>query len=184
MRRVSGGGFTGQLFGEAGSGPALAQGALLKIEGPVGQFIYRAGQRAGADDRRRHRLRAAEVDAAPRAGDRHPRDIHLYWGARHARDLYEEALVLEWVQRYPQLRFTAVLSEAPAAEAAHQRTGFVHEAVLADHPILAGMQVYAAGPPAMIEAIRATFPGRGLPPDQLYFDSFDYAPDSLRRQAL
>ena len=46
------------------------------------------------------------------------------------------------------------------------------------------MQVYAAGPPAMIEAIRASFPSRGLPAEQLYFDSFDYAPDSLRRQGL
>ncbi len=77
-----------------------------------------------------------------------------------------------------------MLSEASAPEAAHQRTGFVHDAVLADHATLANMQVYAAGPPAMIEAIRASFPNRGLPAEQLYFDSFDYAPDSLRRPAL
>jgi CDP-4-dehydro-6-deoxyglucose reductase len=107
------------------------------------------------------------------------RDIHLYWGARHARDLYEESLVLEWVRRHPRLRFTAVLSQASAAEAAHQRTGWVHEAVLADHPSLSGADVYAAGPPAMIEAIRASFSSHGLAPERLYFDSFDYAPDTL-----
>jgi CDP-4-dehydro-6-deoxyglucose reductase, E3 len=59
----------------------------------------------------------------------------------------------------------------------------VHEAVLADHADLASFEVYAAGPPAMIEAIRASFPRHGLPPGRLYFDSFDYAPDSAQRQA-
>jgi len=33
----------------------------------------------------------------------------------------------------------------------------------------------------MIEAIRASFPRHGLPAERLYFDSFDYAPDSGRR---
>jgi hypothetical protein len=32
----------------------------------------------------------------------------------------------------------------------------------------------------MIEAIRATFPARGLPPERLHFDSFDYAPDTVQ----
>jgi hypothetical protein len=33
----------------------------------------------------------------------------------------------------------------------------------------------------MIEAIRASFPRHGLPAERLYFDSFDYAPDSGQR---
>ena len=33
----------------------------------------------------------------------------------------------------------------------------------------------------MIEAMRASFPGQGLAPERLYFDSFDYAPDALPR---
>jgi CDP-4-dehydro-6-deoxyglucose reductase len=52
--------------------------------------------------------------------------------------------------------------------------------VLQDYPDLAGFEVYAAGPPAMIEAIRAGFQTHGLDPARLYFDSFDYAPDSRR----
>ena len=74
-----------------------------------------------------------------------------------------------------------MLSEATVAEAAHHRGGLVHEAVLADHPDLSGFEAYAAGPPAMIEAMRASFPLHGLPVEHLYFDSFDYAPDSRRR---
>src|SRR6202043_291508 len=46
VRRVPGGGFTERLFGPAGvpaAGDPLTDGALLRIEGPVGQFIYRRG---------------------------------------------------------------------------------------------------------------------------------------------
>jgi len=46
----------------------------------------------------------------------------------------------------------------------------VHEAVLADYPDLSPFDVYAAGPPALIEAVRAKFP-------RVFFDSFDYASD-------
>jgi hypothetical protein len=34
----------------------------------------------------------------------------------------------------------------------------------------------------MIEALRASFPRHGLPAERLYFDSFDYAPDSAPRR--
>ena len=197
VRRVSGGGFTERLFGHdaaggsarapslgaaAASGP-LGAGALLRIEGPVGQFLYRDG--AG-----RALMVAGGTGFAPlKSMLRHVletgirRDIHFYWGARHVRDLYEEPLVLEWVRRHTQLTFTAVLSEATALEAAHHRVGWVHEAVLADYPDLERFEVYAAGPPAMIEAMRASFPRHGLPPERLYFDSFDYAPDAAQRAA-
>jgi len=185
VRRVAGGGFSERLFGPAAAGaPAdgpLTLGSLLRIEGPVGQFVYR-------DDTGAALMVAGGTGFAPlKSMLRHvlengnSRDIHLYWGARHTQDLYEEARVLEWVRAHPRLRFTAVLSEATAAEAAHHRVGFVHDAVLADYPDLAAFEVYAAGPPAMIEAMRAAFPRHGLPAGRLYFDSFDYAPDSRRR---
>jgi CDP-4-dehydro-6-deoxyglucose reductase, E3 len=180
VRRVTGGGFTERLFAAPGTPGALGVGSLLRIEGPMGQFVFRDGTLPVL-------MIAGGTGFAPlksmlrqllETGVR--RDIHFYWGARHERDLYQQALVLEWVRQYPQLRFTAVLSAASAAEAAHHRVGWVHEAVLADHPDLGGFEVYAAGPPAMIEAVRAAFPQHGLPPARLYFDSFDYAPDSRR----
>ncbi|HXY77163.1 MAG TPA: 2Fe-2S iron-sulfur cluster-binding protein [Steroidobacteraceae bacterium] len=181
VRRVSGGGFTERLFGAATA--PLGEGALLRIEGPIGQFSYRPGSApiimigggtgfAPLKSMLRHVLET---------GIRRP--VHFYWGAREARDLYEEALVLDWVRRYPELTFTAVLSGATAARAGHRRLGLVHEAVLADHRDLAAFEVYAAGPPAMIEAIRASFPRQGLPAERLYFDSFDYAPDDSHRGA-
>jgi CDP-4-dehydro-6-deoxyglucose reductase len=172
IRHVPGGGFTSTLFEK------LQAGALLRIEGPLGQFMYREGASPVV-------MIAGGTGFAPiKSILRHAlekgakRPIHLYWGARHSRDLYEEQAVLEWVRQHPNLRFTAVLSEASTEEVEHEhrRTGWVHDAVLADYPNLGAVEVYAAGPPAMIEAIRGTFPARGLTNDRLHFDSFDYAP--------
>jgi CDP-4-dehydro-6-deoxyglucose reductase, E3 len=170
VRKVAGGGFTERLFGHVNTG------ALLRIEGPLGQFVYREGSTpvlmiaggtgfAPLNSMLRHILEKGAQ-----------RDVHLYWGARNVQDLYEEPLVLEWVRRHPHLKFTAVLSEATQADAPHRRLGWVHEVVLQDYPRLEGFDVYAAGPPALIEAIRTNFPSRGLSDDRLHFDSFDYAP--------
>lgn len=193
VRRVQGGGFTQRLFAGAAAGAAapavsrgpdsaLAPGSLLRIEGPMGQFSYRAGASPII-------MVAGGTGFAPlKSMLRHVletgirRDIHFYWGARHAADVYEEERVLAWTRRsHGRLKFTAVLSEATLAEAAHHRTGWVHDAVLADYPDLGAFEVYAAGPPAMIEAMRSSFPRRGLPAQRLSFDSFDYAPDAAPR---
>jgi CDP-4-dehydro-6-deoxyglucose reductase len=171
-RYVPGGGFTERLFKE------LRPGALLRIEGPIGQFVYRAGTRPLM-------LIAGGTGFAPlKSMLRHVlehginRQIHLYWGARRAQDLYEEALVLEWARKFPQLQFSGVLSEAGELEAGARQLGWVHEAVLARHPDLGLFDIYAAGPPALIEVIRATFPQAGALAQALFFDSFDYAPKS------
>ena len=170
IRRVPGGAFTDGLF------DAPAVGSLLRIEGPIGQFVYQESSSpllmigggtgfAPLKSMLRHLLEGG-ID----------RPVHLYWGARLPQDVYEEELVLEWVRRHPQLRFTAVLSEATETNAPHHRLGWVHEAVLADHASLETFDVYTAGPPALIEAIRASFPQRGVREDRLFFDSFDYSP--------
>ncbi len=187
VRRVPGGDFTERLFAAAGSdaptaGAALGGGALLRIEGPLGQFTYQPGDRpvvmiaggtgfAPLKSMLRHLFERGASTGPERA-------VHLYWGARQPQDLYEESLALEWAARQPaSFQFTAVLSEATdTGGVAHRRLGWVHEAVLADYPDLRAHDVYAAGPPAMIEAIRAGFWRHGLPAERLFFDSFDYAP--------
>ncbi len=172
VRRVPGGGFTGALFAQG------APGDLLRIEGPIGQFVYSdattpvifiAGGTGFAPVKSmlRHALERGTA-----------RDTWLYWGARTPVDLYEQALLRDWAVRHPRFRFIGVLSEASAEASGAPRygRGWVHEAVLARHPDLSGFEVYAAGPPAMVEAIRAQFPSRGLAAGRLHFDSFDYAP--------
>jgi CDP-4-dehydro-6-deoxyglucose reductase len=78
------------------------------------------------------------------------------------------------------VRYVPVLSE-PSPEWRGAR-GFVHEAVMRDIHELQRYDVYAAGPPAMIAAVRDEFGRRGVAANRLFFDSFDYAPDSISRQ--
>jgi CDP-4-dehydro-6-deoxyglucose reductase len=175
VRRASGTGFTAEVF------ETLRPGALLRIEGPLGQFCLHP------DSPRPSLMIAGGTGYAPlramlqlliERGDR--RRVRFYWGARSRADLYEDAWLRATRLTHPHFEYEPVLSE-PSAVDAPCRQGWVHEAVLADVPRLEEFDVYAAGPPAMIGAIRRTFVARGLPASQLFFDSFDYAPDTLER---
>ncbi len=182
VRLAPGGGFTEWLFRQA------QVGTLLKIEGPIGQFVYQDTDRpmlliaggsgfAPLKSILRHALERRLL-GMPHAA----RALRLFWGVRTAADLYEWATVESWIARHPELSFTPVLSEPQnPAELAKAPRGWVHEAVLAAGLDLAAHDIYAAGPPAMIEAIRAAFPRAGALPERLFFDSFDYAPDSAAR---
>jgi CDP-4-dehydro-6-deoxyglucose reductase len=121
------------------------------------------------------------------------RDMTLYWGVRSERDLYAHATLEELARRraglspagdkvalQARVRYVPVLSE-PSPEWRGAR-GFVHEAVMRDIHDLQRYDVYAAGPPAMIAAVRDEFGRRGVAANRLFFDSFDYAPDSISRQ--
>ena len=174
VRRASSQGFTAHVF------DALQPGALLRIEGPLGQFWLRLESPrpvvmiGGGTGYAPLRAMLRQLIAS---GDR--RSVTLYWGVRGVDDLYEYAWLRQLEAERPSFRFVPVLSQAAAMDDRTLRRGWVHEAVLADLSALAGVDVYAAGPPAMIEAIRATFGAHGLPREQLWFDSFDYAPDAL-----
>jgi CDP-4-dehydro-6-deoxyglucose reductase len=177
VRRASASGFTGQLF------DTTRAGALLRIEGPLGQFWFRnesprptimVGGGTGYAPLR------AMLRQLLAGGDRRP--LTLYWGGRARGDLYEDAWLDHLASVRPGFSYRPVLSEPDAAAPSGAvRTGWVHAAVLEDFPDLSGFDVYASGPPAMVEAIRAQFPAHGLPREQLFFDSFDYAPDTLAR---
>jgi CDP-4-dehydro-6-deoxyglucose reductase len=177
VRRASTTGFTGQLF------DSMRVGTLLRIEGPLGQFWFR-----GESPRPAIMVGGGTGYAPLRAmlrqllatGDRRP--LTLYWGARTPGDLYEDHWLRQLAAERQAFEYRPVLSDPGAlATSADVRSGVVHDAVLADFADLSGRDVYASGPPAMVEAVRAAFPARGLPREQLYFDSFDYAPDTLAR---
>lgn len=177
VRRVAGGEFTESVF------TTMKSKALLRVEGPIGQFIYRE------DAARRAVLVAGGTGFAPlksilryalEGGSK--REFHCYWGARRPVDLYEHALLESWAQRFPNFVYRPVLSHAEADDRWMGRKGWVHEAALAEEKSLADATVYASGPPAMIDAIRHEYPKAGLAADELHFDSFDYAPDSPARK--
>jgi CDP-4-dehydro-6-deoxyglucose reductase len=175
VRRASAGGFTGQLF------DSMRAGTLLRIEGPLGQFWFR-----GESPRPPLMIGGGTGYAPLRAmlrqllalGDRRP--IRLYWGARTSQDLYEDTWLRNVATVRPAFDYRPVLSNPDDDDRWTGRRGLVHDVVLAETgDRLACFDVYASGPPAMIESIRHEFVTRGLPREQLFFDSFDYAPDTL-----
>jgi CDP-4-dehydro-6-deoxyglucose reductase len=164
------------------------------IEGPLGHFVYRDTQDAAP-----MLLVGGGTGLAPLLSIlRHviengiARNMTVYWGVRSERDLYAQAVLEELMGRSnarhaadghtARLHYMPVLSE-PSPEWRGRR-GWVHDAVLLDFSDLRNYDVYAAGPPAMIAAVRREFGERGVAAGRLYFDSFDYAPDGQDRQRM
>ena len=168
VRRAPGGAFSEQVF------TTLREGSLLRIEGPLGQFIYRPGERpllliGGGTGYAPLKAMIREV-----LESENRRDVTLFWGARTTADLYEDAWLRELAAKHARFRDVSVLSEQ-RAEPPHE-PGFVHEAVVRRVAGLSGFDIYAAGPPAMIDAVRAALPLQGADPERIRIDSFDYAP--------
>lgn len=179
IRRVASGEFTEQVFS------GLKEKALLRIEGPLGQLWFRErsprpavliGGGTGYAP-----LRAMLKQLLER-GDRRP--LHLYWGAQTKVDLYEDTLLREWCARYESFRYTPVLSNLKTGDAWEGRSGWVHAAALEDYANrLDAIDVYASGPPAMVEAVRNEFLARGLPAERLFHDSVACAPSTMLKLA-
>ena len=101
------------------------------------------------------------------------RQAVLYWGGRRPRDLYMHDWCVRMATEMPNLRYVPVISDALPEDGWTGRSGFVHEAVMADWPDLSRHQVYACGAPVMVDAAQRDFVARcGLPPEEFYADSF------------
>lgn len=168
IRHMPGGKFTDHVFG------AMKEKEILRIEGPYGSFFLREESDAPII------LLASGTGFAPvKALLEHmqrlesKRPVTLYWGGRRPQDLYMDGWVRELMPAMPQLRYVPVVSDALPEDAWAGRTGFVHRAVLEDHPDLSGYQVYACGAPIVVDSARADFTTQaGLPADEFYADAF------------
>jgi CDP-4-dehydro-6-deoxyglucose reductase len=100
------------------------------------------------------------------------RPATLYWGGRRPDDMYLNDWVLQKLGEMPNLRYVPVISNALPEDGWTGRTGFVHQAVLEDHPDLSAYQVYACGAPIVIESARRDYAKAGLPDEEFYADSF------------
>jgi NAD(P)H-flavin reductase len=110
------------------------------------------------------------LEDAFRRGVRRP--MELYWGVRTARDLYLLDTVERWQREHANFRFVPVLSEAGDDASWTGRRGYVHEALLADHPDLTGYEVYACGSVRMVEAAVPDFIAHGLGERFCFSDAF------------
>ncbi|HSN18206.1 MAG TPA: CDP-6-deoxy-delta-3,4-glucoseen reductase [Gammaproteobacteria bacterium] len=172
VRHVPGGRFSEEVFKQ------LHEGTLLRIQGPLGTFFLRE------DSTRPMIAVAGGTGYAPIQAilrhlfdHGHERDIVFYWGARAARDLYADAKLRAWSEQHPRFRYVPVLSEPMPEDHWTGRTGFVHDAVLADFADLSGHDIYLSGPPPMVNAARGAFPAHRADPLHMYSDSFDFPPE-------
>lgn len=168
VRHVPGGQFTSFIF------DALAEKAILRIQAPLGTFTLRE------DSDRPIILVAGGTGFAPIKGIiEHAfhlgitRPMQLYWGVRRQTDLYLPDLPSQWARDHAHFSYTPALSEPDPDWTG--RTGFVHAAVLADHPDMSGFDVYLAGPPIMVESGSKAFATAGLSRDHMFSDAFEYA---------
>ena len=173
IRHAFGGVFTDFVFNE------LKVGAMLRIEGPHGTFWFQ-------HDECPVLLVAGGTGFAPIKGifeelSQQPiqQPVHLFWGSRAKKDLYQEQLVQQWVKDYG-IQYTPVLSDPVQEDEWTGETGFVHQSVLAAYPDLSNYAIYMAGPPQMIESCRDSFTAAGMDEGRLYYDSFDYSTDALK----
>jgi len=168
IRHMPGGKFTDHVFG------TLKEKDILRMEGPFGSFFLRE------DSDKPIVLLASGTGFAPikaiiehieQAGITRP--VTLYWGCRSKADLYMNDWALAAAERIPHLSYVPVLSEPRPEDAWTGRTGFVHQAVLADLPDLSGYQVYACGAPVMVDSARRDFVAQaGLPEQEFLADAF------------
>lgn len=166
VRRIPGGRFTGHVF------DALQVGDTLRLEGPLGDFTLRDGPApilfvAGATGFAP--IKSIVEDAFARGVER---PMFLYWGVRRRVDLYALELALRWQREHPNFHVTPVLSEPAPEDGWSGRTGFVHEAMLADFPDLRGHEVYVCGSVKMVETAVPAFLARGLGEDACFTDAF------------
>ncbi|TXT37443.1 MAG: CDP-4-dehydro-6-deoxyglucose reductase [Comamonadaceae bacterium] len=167
IRHMPGGQFTDHVFG------AMKERDILRIEGPYGSFYLREGEA------RPMVLLASGTGFAPIKGlIEHmqcagiTRPASLYWGGRRPHDLYLADWIKAKLAEMPNLRYVPVVSDATPEDGWIGRTGFVHQAVLADFTDLSGHQVYACGAPIVVESAQRDFVKAGLPVDEFYADAF------------
>jgi CDP-4-dehydro-6-deoxyglucose reductase len=168
IRHMPGGKFTDHVFG------AMKEKEILRIEGPLGSFFLRE------DSDKPMILLASGTGFAPIKAllehMRHKgiqRPVSLYWGGRRPGDLYLDDWVRAQLPAMPHVSYVPVVSDALPSDAWSGRTGFVHLAVLQDHPDLSGHQVYACGAPIVVDSAKQDFCAQaGLPAEEFFADSF------------
>lgn len=170
IRHVPGGLFTDQVFS------TTKVRDILRFNGPHGTFYLRE------DSKKPMILLAGGTGFAPikaivehAIAEKCERPMFIYWGAKARVDLYQDALPAQWAAEHSTIKYVPVLSEPAASDEWAGRTGFVHQAVLADFADLSAYQVYACGAPVMIEAAKGDFVAKGLPEEEFFADAFTFS---------
>jgi len=176
IRHMPGGKFTDPVFS------TMKEKDILRAEGPYGSFYLRE------DSDKPMILLASGTGFAPiKALIEHmqhkgiTRPATLYWGGRRPSDLYMADWIEAQLKAMPNLKYVPVISNAEAEDQWTGRTGFVHQAVLEDHPDLSGFQVYACGAPIVVESAQRDYVAKGgLPNEEFFADAFTSEADKAK----
>jgi toluene monooxygenase electron transfer component len=173
VRRVPGGTGTSTLFDK------VPPGSEVTIDGPYGLAYLRT------DSPRDIVCIGGGSGLAPmlsiaRGAVREPklagRRIHVFYGARTARDLCGAAELSALPGFDERLFFHPSLSQSDGGDGWNGATGFVHEHARAFIEGGAGgwndFEYYFAGPPPMAEAVQRMLIDKRVPYPQVHFDSF------------
>ena len=163
IKRVAGGAFSEYWFEQANAND------LLRFEGPLGTFFVRKPLPRKllllATGTGLAPIKAILENIASLPGNEQP-EIELYWGSRHAEDVYlDPSLIM-----CSSLKVHLLLSQP--AEAWAGRKGYVQNAVLEDHSNFDDCAVYACGSIKMIESAKAALIQSGLPSNKFHSDAF------------
>lgn len=175
VRQVPGGQASGFVFSN------LRSGAEVTVSGPFGNAYLRekhggpilavAGGSGMAPIK-------SIVEAALTANPE--RVVRLFFGVRDERDVYLEEWLSELARRHAGLEHQIVLSRPSGAT--QRRVGLLSDAI-EDLGSLAGMKVYVAGPPPMVEAAQRRLEARGVATRDIHADAFyDQAEDAFNQR--
>lgn len=103
------------------------------------------------------------------------RPVYFFYGARTQDDLIKTAELKEITDAHPNVEFIPVLSHADDDDSWEGETGFVHECVdtrLKELGIDGDGDVYACGPPPMIDALTPVLFMHDFDTDRIFYDKF------------
>ncbi|MCQ4629139.1 2Fe-2S iron-sulfur cluster binding domain-containing protein [Shinella sp. CPCC 100929] len=165
----------GKFSGELDSG-GIRVGAEVTVVGPYGT-CFRREERQGALV-----LVGAGSGMSPvwsilndhvKSGETRP--VYFFYGARTPDDLFYLDRIEALLSAHPDVTFIPVLSHADEASGWEGERGFVHQsvdAILKQLGIDGEGDVYACGPPPMIDALQPVLFMNGFELERIFFDKF------------
>ncbi len=165
----------GRFSNELDAG-GIKKGATVKICGPYG-MCFRREEREGPVV-----LVGAGSGMSPvwsilndqlASGENRP--ILFFYGARTQDDLFKLDEIDDLTKAYPSVEFIPVLSHANGDDSWTGERGFVHESVdrrLREMDVDGEGDVYACGPPPMIDALTPVLFMNDFDADRVFYDKF------------
>lgn len=99
-----------------------------------------------------------------------PQPVYLYWGARDRSHLYLDKAFVRLQEKWPPFKYIPVLSEEK--DELHYRSGFIGDLLQRDFATLNDLDIYMAGPAAMIEATLPVILQKGAEKNRIFSDFF------------